>query len=468
MSVWVQILLTIAFVSLIVVLISQNRHPVRTLAWILILCLIPVLGLVLYLVFGTEKKRSRLVSDSRLSSIKEKAAAVNESMVRRNVPDGHDDIASLLWTTNRAIPMAGNDVRVFTRFDDMFESLMEDIYSAKDHVHFEFFKFEDDPIGRRIGELLIELAQRGVEVRVTYDSAANLTRGRFYRWLRKGGVKVHSFLPVIVPFLSTSTNYRNHRKLVVIDGRIGYTGGMNIAERYSSGVHGGIWRDTHIRVEGPAAAEMQTAFIVNWQFCSKEQLDGDRYFPAINSMGDSVLQVATSGPMDEWNVTMQGMTRMITQARDYVYIESPYLIPTESVLMALRNAALSGTDVRIIIPYRGDKGVLVPLASRSYVEECLVAGVRIFFYGGGYMHSKTIVSDDSIATVGSTNLDVRSFEQDFEINAFIYDRDVTMELKRAFLDDQANSREVFLKEWTERSRWERFKESFARIFSLIL
>lgn len=255
---------------------------------------------------------------------------------------------------------------------------------------------------------------------------------------------------------------------MVIDGRIGYTGGMNIAERYSSGVHGGIWRDTHIRVEGPAAAEMQTAFIVDWQFCSKEQLDGDRYFPAINSMGDSVLQVATSGPMDEWNVTMQGMTRMITQARDYVYIESPYLIPTESVLMALRNAALSGTDVRIIIPYRGDKGVLVPLASRSYVEECLVAGVRIFFYGGGYMHSKTIVSDDSIATVGSTNLDVRSFEQDFEINAFIYDRDVTMELKRAFLDDQANSREVFLKEWTERSRWERFKESFARIFSPIL
>ena len=468
MSQVLNILFAAALISLIILIISQNRHPVRTLAWILILCLLPGLGLVLYLLFGTDKRKDRLISDKRLDQLKSEVAASNSMMLRKQVPNGHEDMATLLWMTNKAIPLAGNDVRVYTSFDPMLEDLLADMDKATDHVHFEFFKFEDDKVGRKVGEKLRELAARGLEVRVTYDSAANLTRYKFYRWLRKGGVQVHSFLPVILPFLTSTTNYRNHRKIVVIDGKVGYLGGMNIADRYSKGIRGGVWRDTHARIQGPAAAELQTAFLVDWQYCSRRFVSGDRYFPCVEPCGDSIVQIATSGPMDEWKVTMQGMIRLITQAQRYVYIESPYFIPTEPVMLALKNAALSGVDVRIIIPYYGDKGVLVPLASRSYVEEALIAGVKIYFYGGGYLHSKTLVSDGTVCTVGSTNLDVRSFEQDFEINAFIYDAAVSRKLRDAFLSDMENSTRVTLEQWRKRSTWEKFKESFARLFSPIL
>ena len=468
MSQVLNILFAAALISLIILIISQNRHPVRTLAWILILCLLPGLGLVLYLLFGTDKRKDRLISDKRLDQLKSEVAASNSLMLRKQVPNGHEDLATLLWMTNKAIPLAGNDVKVYTSFDPMLEDLLTDMDKATDHVHFEFFKFEDDKVGRKVGEKLRELAARGLEVRVTYDSAANLTRYKFYRWLRKGGVQVHSFLPVILPFLTSTTNYRNHRKIVVIDGKVGYLGGMNIADRYSKGIRGGVWRDTHARIQGPAAAELQTAFLVDWQYCSRRFVSGDRYFPCVEPCGDSIVQIATSGPMDEWKVTMQGMIRLITQAQRYVYIESPYFIPTEPVMLALKNAALSGVDVRIIIPYHGDKGVLVPLASRSYVEEALIAGVKIYFYGGGYLHSKTLVSDGTVCTVGSTNLDVRSFEQDFEINAFIYDAAVSRKLRDAFLSDMENSTRVTLEQWRKRSTWEKFKESFARLFSPIL
>ena len=468
MSQVLNILFAAALISLIILIISQNRHPVRTLAWILILCLLPGLGLVLYLLFGTDKRKDRLISDKRLDQLKSEVAASNSLMLRKQVPNGHEDLATLLWMTNKAIPLAGNDVKVYTSFDPMLEDLLTDMDKATDHVHFEFFKFEDDKVGRKVGEKLRELAARGLEVRVTYDSAANLTRYKFYRWLRKGGVQVHSFLPVILPFLTSTTNYRNHRKIVVIDGKVGYLGGMNIADRYSKGIRGGVWRDTHARIQGPAAAELQTAFLVDWQYCSRRFVSGDRYFPCVEPCGDSIVQIATSGPMDEWKVTMQGMIRLITQAQRYVYIESPYFIPTEPVMLALKNAALSGVDVRIIIPYYGDKGVLVPLASRSYVEEALIAGVKIYFYGGGYLHSKSLVSDGTVCTVGSTNLDVRSFEQDFEINAFIYDAAVSRKLRDAFLSDMENSTRVTLEQWRKRSTWEKFKESFARLFSPIL
>lgn len=463
-----EIVILLALISVIVVLISQNRHPVSTLAWILILCFLPGIGLVMYYIFGTQKKKSRLVKDSRISELKDQVVSSNEDSIRRELPDGHSDIASLLWMTNKAVPLGGNDIKVYTRFDNMFDDLLADLASAKDHVNIEFYIFEDDRIGRRLAEELTALVRRGVQVRVIYDSAANLTRAKFYRRLRQNGVKVKAFLPIMLPILSTTTNNRNHRKVVVIDGKIGYTGGMNIAERYSTGIRGGVWRDTHLRIEGPAASEIQTAFLVDWEFCAKEHLNGSRYYPRISQCGNAIAQIATSGPMDEWNVTMQGMMRMITQAKEYVYIESPYLIPTEPVLMALRNAALSGVDVRLIVPIQGDRGVLVPLATRSYVEDVMVAGVKVYFYRKGYLHAKTLVADGTMATVGSTNLDVRSFEQNFEINAFIYDREVAQTLKEAFMDDIQDSIPVDIEKWRKRSRWNKFKESFARLFSPVL
>ena len=256
---------------------------------------------------------------------------------------------------------------------------------------------------------------------------------------------------------------------MVIDGKIGYAGGMNIADRYSDGIHGGIWRDTHFRVEGPAVSELQTSFLADWHFSTKEFLSSEEYYPVPKTFPDGIkMQIATSGPMDQWHVIMQGMLNMIAQSDRYIYVETPYFIPSETIMMSLRNAALSGLDVRIIVPETMDRGVLTGLATHSYIEPMLVAGARIFFYRKGFMHAKTIVVDDKVSTVGSTNIDNRSFDQDFEINGFFYDVPTAIRLKEDFLRDQEDSVEITLADWSKRSKIQRFKESLARLFSPLL
>ncbi|HIR83228.1 MAG TPA: cardiolipin synthase [Candidatus Cryptobacteroides pullicola] len=468
MPVWLDILLALVVASTVTLVITQNRHPVKTLAWMMVLVFLPVIGLVLYFFFGIDNKHRRLISDADLARLKSHTLSLAETLPPPEYDDRDADLVNLLGTTNKACPMPGNAVRVYTEFGTMLSDLLDDMRSARDHIHFEFFKIEDDSVGRAIEEVFVEKIREGVEVRVQYDDAANLDRNRFFRRLRDEGVQVQPFLKVVIPFISSDTNYRNHRKLVVIDGRIGYTGGMNIAERYLKGIRGGVWRDTHMRVEGPAVSEMQTCFIVDWQFSSRQVLDACRYYPALSPKGPVTLQVATGGPMDEWRVIMQGIVQMIASSREYVYVQSPYLVPTEPVLLALRNAALSGVDVRVMIPYRGDRGIIVPLASRSYVDEVTAAGVKVYFYSGGYMHSKAIVCDDRVSTIGSTNMDVRSYEQDFEINAFIYDREVAVALRKAFLHDQLDSWLVDPVKWAGRSWFKRYKESLARLLSPLL
>ncbi len=468
MPLWLDILLVIAVLSIVTMVIAENRHPVRTLAWIMVLVFLPGVGLLLYFLFGIDNRGKRLISDDDLRRLKSMTEAKEARAICTVPPAENEDLVQLLWRTNRAYPLEGNAVRVYTDFDSMFHDLLCDLESAHDHIHFEFFKIEDDPIGRMIEDLLVRKAKAGLEVRLQYDDAANLSRKKFFRRMEQGGVQVQPFIKVEIPFLSSNTNYRNHRKVVVIDGKVGYLGGMNIAERYSTGIRGGKWRDTHMRVEGPAVSELQTSFLADWQFSSRELLCSDRYYPEIMPCGDVMMQVATSGPMDEWRVIMQGIIRMISSSSRYIYIQSPYLIPTVPVLDALRNAALSGVDVRIMIPYRGDKGITVPLASRSYVKDVVDAGVKVFFYPHGYMHSKAIVSDDCVATIGSTNMDVRSYEQDFEINAFIYDRKVAAGVRDAFLEDQKSCWQVDPELWARRSSFTRYLESLARLLSPLL
>ena len=465
---WLSIILLVAVLSIVTMVIAENRHPVRTLAWIVVLVCLPGIGLVLYFFLGRDNRGKRLISNEDLDRLKKMTAERHRGSIRTDLPAEDEDLMKLLWRTNRAYPLGGNAMRVYTDFDAMFTDMLADLESARSNIHFEFFKIEDDPIGRKIEDVLVRKAQHGLEVRLQYDDAANLSRKRFFRRMERGGVQVQPFIKVEIPFLSSNTNYRNHRKVVVIDGRVGYLGGMNIAERYSTGIRGGKWRDTHMRVEGPAVSELQTSFLADWQFSSKELLVSGAYYPEIAPCGNVTMQIATSGPMDEWRVIMQGIVGMISRSSKYVYIQSPYLIPTEPVLMALRNAALSGVDVRIMIPYRGDRGVTVPLASRSYVKDVITAGVKVYFYPRGYMHSKAIVSDDRVTTIGSTNMDVRSYEQDFEINAFIYDSDIAAVAKAAFLEDQKECWQADPATWSRRPFYVRFIESLARLLSPLL
>ena len=463
-----EILLLLTIISVGGILITENRHPVKTFCWILIICILPVFGLVLWFFFGTSKRNKRLIDEKQLKVLKSIVVRTYPDRIEENIQGNSADLSKLLWMTGHSIPLKGNSLKVYTVCQEMYDDLVRDLKTATDHIHFEFFKFEDDQIGRRIGEILIAKARAGVQVRVQYDHVANYFRGKFYNWLKEGGVEVEPFLKVSLPFLSSDTNYRNHRKIVIIDGRIGYAGGMNIAQRYATGIKRGNWRDTHFRVVGPAVSEMQVVFLTDWCFSRKELLDDQRFFPRVESDDNVTMQIASSGPMDQWNVTMQGMMRIITRAKSYVYIQSPYLIPTEPVMSALRDTALAGVDVRLMIPYHGDRGVIPALASRSYVAQALEAGVKVYFYNGGYLHAKTIVSDDEIVTIGSTNLDVRSFEQDFEINAFIYDSNLAVHMKEIFLRDQDDCSWVTAEQWAYRPKLEKVKESVARLFSPLL
>ena len=471
MQILFRILFGFLLVSVIVILIAQNRHPVKTLAWILLLFFLPVVGLVLYFFLGINKSRERLVSEEKLGQLKQKTLeTAGESIIHDEIPEDNET-ANLLRMINHSYVTSGNSVRFYTAFDPMEADLIEDIRNARHHIHFQFFIIKGDRVGREVGEALAAKAREGVKVRVQFDDAANLTppKRRFYRWLRKQGVQVQPFIKILVPFISNNTNYRNHRKVVVIDGKIGYAGGMNIADRYSDGIHGGIWRDTHFRVEGPAVSELQTSFLADWHFSTKEFLSSEDYYPVPKTFPDGIkMQIATSGPMDQWHVIMQGMLNMIAQSDRYIYVETPYFIPSETIMMSLRNAALSGLDVRIIVPETMDRGVLTGLATHSYIEPMLVAGARIFFYRKGFMHAKTIVVDDKVSTVGSTNIDNRSFDQDFEINGFFYDVPTAIRLKEDFLRDQEDSVEITFADWSKRNKIQRFKESLARLFSPLL
>ncbi|MBQ9661490.1 MAG: cardiolipin synthase [Bacteroidales bacterium] len=459
--------LAVVLLSVIILEIAENGKPIHTLAWILVLIFLPGIGLVLYFYFGRDRKNRRMVSAEDLDRLQGLSSRACAERICREFPDSQRNLITLLHTANQALPVSGNDVRVYTDFPSMYSDLLADLESAQHHIHFQFFKFEDDETGRRAEEILARKAQEGVEVRLQIDDLANLTRRKFYRRMGKKGVLVEPFFRVRLLLLSSDTNYRNHRKNVVIDGRIGYTGGMNIAKRYATGILSGIWRDTHIRVTGPVVAELQTAFLVDWKFSTKQLLDNPVYYPSVPAEGDLLMQIATSGPMGEFRVIMQAMLRMLTQARNFIYIQTPYFIPNEPVLYALRNAALSGVDVRLMLPARGDF-FLVTWASRSYIKEILDAGVKVCYYDKGFMHAKTIVADDEVVSIGSTNLDIRSFEQDFEINAFIYDRAMAVRMRKIFELDEQDGHYVDPQSWKSRPALTRFEESFARLFSPLL
>ena len=464
---WLNILLLVILISIILMEIAENGHPIRTLTWILLLVFLPVIGLILYFFFGLDRKNRRMVSVEDMDRFQQLTDKAVEGQVCEDPPAGVRNLITLLHTAGKAVPVRGNDVRVYTDFSAMYSDLLADLESAQHHIHFQFFKFEDDEMGRKAEEILVRKAQEGVEVRLQIDDLANLSRRRFFRRMAKKGVQVRPFFRVQL-FLSSDTNYRNHRKNVVIDGRVGYTGGMNIAKRYAIGIRNGVWRDTHIRVEGPVVAEMQTAFLVDWKFSTKQLLDDPVYFPQVPPADNLLMQVATSGPLGEFRVIMQAILRVFSESRKYVYVQTPYFIPNEPLGAALRNCALAGVDVRLIIPRRDDVNIITTLASRSYIKDLLAAGVKVYFYDKGFMHAKTVVADDNVCSIGSTNLDIRSFEQDFEINAFIYDKKMAKQMRDQFLLDLESCTQVDPERWARRSRVHRFWESVARLFSPIL
>lgn len=457
-----------AIIGTIVIVILDNRNPVKTMAWILVLLFLPIVGLVFYFFFGRSQRRERIIERKSYDRLLKKPMAEYLAQDDSNIPYEYSSLVQLFQHTNQSLPFDGNRVSVYTGGYTKLQALLRELQKAKQHIHLEYYIFEDDAIGRIVRDVLIEKALQGVEVRVIYDDVGCWhVPNRFFEEMRNAGIEVRSFLKVRFPLFTSRVNYRNHRKIVVIDGRVGFVGGMNLAERYMRGFSWGIWRDTHIMLEGKAVHGLQTAFLLDWYFVDRTLMTSSRYFPKIDSCGNSLVQIVTSEPIGPWKEIMQGLTMAITNAKKYFYMQTPYFLPTEQILAAMQTAALSGVDVRLMLPERADNR-LTHLGSYSYLADVLQAGVKVYFYKKGFLHSKLMVSDDMLSTVGSTNVDFRSFEHNFEVNAFMYDVETALEMKEIFLQDQRECTQLFLKNWVKRSWRQKAAESVVRLLAPLL
>jgi len=377
-------------------------------------------------------------------------------------------LVGLLNRLNDAPLYGGNEVTFYSDAKNMFDALYDEILKAEKSIHIQFFIFMDDEVGQKFANLLIQKAKEGLEVRLMYDDVGSWkAKNKFFKDIEKEGVSVAAFLKVHLPVLTSRVNYRNHRKVVVIDGKTGFMGGMNIADRYLRGMNGGIWRDCHFKLEGKAVCGLQTSFVIDWYSATKEFLSSHKYYPVLDDVGSSLMQIVTSGPTGEFKGIHQGIFHAIMNAKEYVYIQTPYFIPTENLMLAIQTAAISGVEVRLMLPERADT-VFVHIASMSYVKDLLQSKVKVDFYKSGFLHSKLIIIDDSLVIVGSANMDVRSFEHNFEIDAFIYDDNTALEAKAIYLKDLEDTETMSLVSWQQRPLYKRFASSILRLFAPLL
>nr|WP_311453110.1 cardiolipin synthase [uncultured Prevotella sp.] len=461
---------SIIIIITMVRVLMDNRQPAKTMAWMLVLMFIPFLGIILYIFFGQNTRKERKIWQQSLDQLTKRSMLEFVEQKDFNIPEEYRTISNLFMNQNLALPFKNNEVEIYTSGYDFFPSLLMEIGKAEHHIHIDTFIVSDDPLGRIIADALIDKAKQGVEVRLIYDDVGSWrTPNSFFMRMRNEGIEVYAFMPVRFPAFTSRVNYRNHRKICVIDGEIGFIGGMNIARRYVQGTPKQSWRDTHVKLTGAAVYGLQRAFLVDWYFVSKVLITERSYYPEIIiGQNNSLVQVVTSSPTSLWPEIEQGYVRILTNAKHYVYMETPYFLPTDPILFAMRVAALSGVDVRLMIPYETDTKV-VEWASRSYVIEASRAGVKILLYRKGFNHSKLLVSDDAMATIGSTNVDFRSFENDFEANAFFYDKKIALQVKEVFLVDQKDSIDLDdVRRFIKKPFLQRLWESFVRLLSPLL
>ena len=471
------ILYPLLVLFIILVIILENRDPVKTIAWLLVLILLPFLGVVLYFFFGRNFRKIRAFNkkaEADYLQIKNLRGLhfldlqaknfYNDDKIRQK-----SSIINLLMNNSKALLTEGNHVTVLNNGTETFPEMINALKSATDHIHIAFYIICNDKIGNTIRQILEERAEAGVAVRVIYDGVGSWTlSNKYIQSLRSSGVAIEAFRPVNFPFLTSKLNYRNHRKIVVVDGKVGLIGGINIQDKYLEGDPKlGFWRDVHLKLDGDAVKSLQTVFITDWYFIKGQNLEGDRYFPVYQVAARNLVQIIASGPDSAWASIMQAFFAAINSAQEYIYISTPYFTPNRSILTALKTAALSGIDVSLILPGISDSRINL-WSSYSYLEELMVAGVNVHIYQNGFTHGKFMIVDGVFATVGSANMDIRSFDQNLEINALIYNRETAIYLENSFLQDLQSCEELDLETFQNRPMSHKLKESVARVFSPLL
>ncbi|WP_282801908.1 cardiolipin synthase [Secundilactobacillus kimchicus] len=473
---------TILLINLIVALVTifrEERDISTTWAWLLVLVLLPVVGFVFYLFAGRKISKKRIfdIQAQERLGIRQLVASQKKlvSNAALTIPDNQSpevlELVNLFLEVDRSVVTTDNKVRVFTDGEKKFAALFEDILRAKHHINVEYFTIYNDQIGRQFVSLLEKKAAEGVAVRVIYDTfGSHGGKKHLFKRLTELGGRAYPFLSSRLALSDFQLNFRDHRKIVVIDGKIGYIGGFNVGDQYvNRKPKFGFWRDTHLRIEGNAVLALQSRFFLDWNATAKqERVQYDQtYFPKINVNGTTSMQIVSSGPDSELQQIKKGYLKLINSAKRAVLIESPYFVPDESILEALTVAALSGIDVRLIIPDHPDHP-FVYRATESFAKKLLGAGGRVYTYHNGFMHAKMVVVDGQIASVGSANMDIRSFKLNFEVNAFMYDEDLATALLKVFEIDLEQSEEMTLAKYQQQSLYTKAKQSFSRLLAPIL
>ncbi len=451
----------------------ERKDPTTTWAWLLIMILLPGIGFIIYLLLGQNLSRERLFKEKTVldeNKRRELSIQFTESSEGHSGNDEYLDLMRMNYNHSGAKYTIGNDIEIYYDGEDKFARLLEDLRGAKKYIHIQYYIFRKESIGREIIKILEEKAAEGVEVRFLVDGMGSKSlKKKEIRYIESIGIKFSVFFPGILPHINTRINYRNHRKIVVIDGEIGYVGGFNVGNEYvNRGKQFEFWRDTHIRVQGEAVNELNKRFLLDWDYAAEENInDMTEFFPEHATHGDVGMQIVSSGPDHMEEYIKNAYMKIINDAKDYVYIQTPYLVPDGPVIEALKICALSGVDVRIMVPGKPDHFFMEWMLSAN-IGLLIDYGIKFYRYQKGFIHAKTIVSDGKVCSIGTANLDIRSFKLNFEVNAIMYNEEISKEQESIFYKDQEKCKLVTKHEYDNRSRSLRIKESLIRLIAPIL
>ena len=475
-----EIIYVIFIIGVMLRIIYDTQSVTKTLAYLLLVIFLPLIGVFIYFAFGINYRKNKLYNKKIVQDHKqeelvlEKLHSYNLKNLEEIPEDNHfSALMKMIYETDRSPLTTNNSAKLLINGETKFPEVLEAMRQAKHHIHVEYYIYEDDEIGRAIEQILIEKSKSGVEVRFIYDDFGSASiRKTLAKRLRENGVKAFPFYKIKLIKLASRLNYRNHRKIIVIDGRISFVGGINVSDKYSNASVGNelYWRDTHLKIEGDATSILQHIFIGDWNYCSDEKLTiNELYFPKpeIVETQTKNIQIVSSGPDSDRPSIYYAIVKSIQSAKKEIFLTSPYFIPSETIIDAMKMASLSGVDVKLLVPGISDS-FLVNSAAKSYYTELLTAGVKIYLYQKGFVHAKTLVADRCLAMVGTANLDYRSFDLNFEVNAVVYDEEIANELADNFHLDLQNAEQIEIKAWLNRPKHIQLIEKIVRLISPML
>lgn len=474
--------LLITIITAVVILLDESKTSESTIAWLLIIFIFHWIGVVFYVLLGINWKKGKIVQQQPeeifgryLSTTLERqeqfiSSALHDNTNNKIYSDSVKTIR-LLMNGNNSILTLNNRLKLYFDGKEAFDDLIKDLERAEDSIHMEFFIWRSDDLGERIKKILVKKAIEGVDVKLIFDGLGSFGKisFKYRRDLKESGIQFKYFLDLNSAVARMKINYRNHRKVVIIDGRKGYTGGMNVGQEYiDGGTRFNTWRDTALRLTGDSVMLLQALFLIDWSSSGNKQILDEKLFPPFHPSDIQIpMQIAVSGPDSKWSSIEQLYFLLLTNAENEVWIQSPYFIPSDGILKAMQASALSGVKINLMITGVADKKAPY-WAAQTYFEKLLEAGVRIFKYRRGFLHSKYMVADKEIATIGTCNMDIRSFHLNFEVNAVIYDYRTSSELVDQFNIDLQYCSEVTLNKLSKRSIFTRARNSLLSIFSPIM